>query len=368
MKVKTNLKILLALAIVLMAMCVFNMNTVNAGNTVNTVNTVSRGNTISTGNTINTGNTVSKTVLDNVPNTINVGMPTTEATEDGFAVSTKLKNIIETKVKETITEDITGLTLSIRFGDGSTNKLKDISKIHIELYKTYGTNIAEKVINVTYTNWNENDRQYIENKCKNLSFKLENLYWDVDTTLDDFNVVEKFISNEYSKLINDSSIQVSFVVGAAGWMFPEFIADGTVVLSKNNVIYYINNTDAFITATPTITVPKTVEDTDTAIGDYALTKVKTIFKEQEEYSDEQIEKVTLKKGTNTNEYVIYYGETKGETIIVKKIANTTTDNKTETTTNTTVIDNHKCKIKCPSWNSTKQHSIKSRNSKTRNNI
>lgn len=331
MKVKSNSKILLALAVILLAMCVFNMNTVNAENTVNTVNV---------GNTVNT--TVDKTVFDNVPSTINVGMPTTEAIEDGFVVSAKLKNIIETKVKETITEDITGLTLSIRFGDGSTNKLTDISKIHIELYKTYGTNIAEKVINITYTNWNENDRKYIENKCKNLSFKLDNLYWDYDTTLDEFDVVEKFISNEYSKLINDSSIQVSFVAAAGTWIFPEYIMDGTAVLSKNNVIYYINNTDAFVTATPKITVPASVADTEQAIIDYLTVKIQTVERSSDMYGENAI--VTVTKGKGTTEYTVKIIDSDGYetvgTVIIDKIKNTTTDNNagTEPTTNTTVID------------------------------
>ena len=117
---KTKLKVLITLGIVLLAVFVFNMNTVNAE---------------------------SQNLLNDVPNTLEVGITTTEAVSEGEA-SEKLIN----SIKKLITTNITDYELVVYFE--YSNNLNDLSKVTVSLYKGQ-EKVEEKSIEVKYTdNWN----------------------------------------------------------------------------------------------------------------------------------------------------------------------------------------------------------------------
>ena len=197
---KTKLKVLVTLVIVLLAVFVFNMNTVNAE---------------------------SQNLLNDVPNTLEVGITTTEAVSEGEA-SEKLIN----SIKKLITTNITDYELVVYFE--YSNNLNDLSKVTVSLYKGQ-KKVEEKSIEVKYTdNWNITDKQYVENKFKTL--KLEGITLDYNATFEEIN---KTVSEEYSKLANDNSMKFNYEIAQGDIGFTE----GRLTISKNNVIYYVAYTD-----------------------------------------------------------------------------------------------------------------------------
>jgi len=197
---KTKLKVLVTLVIVLLAVFVFNMNTVNAE---------------------------SQNLLNDVPNTLEVGITTTEAVSEGEA-SEKLIN----SIKKLITTNITDYELVVYFE--YSNNLNDLSKVTVSLYKGQ-EKVEEKSIEVKYTdNWNITDKQYVENKFKTL--KLEGITLDYNATFEEIN---KTVSEEYSKLANDNSMKFNYEIAQGDIGFTE----GRLTISKNNVIYYVAYTD-----------------------------------------------------------------------------------------------------------------------------
>ena len=316
LKTKAKVKASIAFSIILLLL-VFSVTTVNATEVTNPT----------TGTSI-----TNETLLDNVPDTINVGITTSEAIEDGF-MSTEMADIIKAKVKEAVLEDITDLEISTFYEGEFEKNLSDISKVCIRLYsmnESYETTtIAEKTISVTYSDWNTADKQYIENKCKNVKMELNNLLVNIDETKS----CEQLISEEFSKLINDSSIKCTFYPNLGDWGFPSFYAEGTLMLSKNNVTYYMYYIQG-VTGIPSITVPEDIENTEQAIIDYSLSKIKAL-EHLSEYS------LTMKKGTVENEYTLNIEDDEYTVIIEKEEPETvtTTDNKTNIKLNadTTVV-------------------------------
>lgn len=312
MKTKVNFKLAITLIVMLLAV-VFSMNTVNATD-------------VTTGTSV-----ANENLLDTVPDTINVGIPTSKAIEDGF-MSTEMADIIKSKVKETVLEDITGLEISTFYEGEFEKNLSDISKVCIrlysmnELYET--TTIAEKTISVIYSDWNTTDKQYIENKCKNVEMELNNLLVNINET----KTCEQIISDEFTKLINDSSIKCTFYPNLGEWVFPSFYAEGTLMLSKNNVTYYMYYIS--VRGIPTITVPSNIDNTEQAIIDYSLAEIKQL-EHLSEYN------LTMKRSTVENEYILNIEDDEYTVIIEKEEPETvaTTDNETniKLDTDTTVV-------------------------------
>ena len=321
MKTKINSKLLISLSIMLLALLVFSINTVNATSISQNTTAVSINEIVE-----NKTSTANKNSLDNLPDTLDVKIPSSKAVEYGY-LSTELFDIIEKKVKETTTDDITGLELLVFFQGEVESDFIDISKISVGLF----TNevIAQKTITVKYTDWNKSDKQYVENKCKNLNFELNTTLVDID----EVEFSDEDISKEFSKLINDSSIDCSFYANKGDWAFPSYNALGNLAISKNGAVYYINNHAKF-EGVPSISIPQSVENTEKAIIDYSLSKMKTI-----DYLKEA--KLTLEKGSKENEYILdidgYVSSIiiKKENKIVEEEPVVSTDEKTNITLETT---------------------------------
>ena len=249
---KTKLKVLITLGIVLLAVFVFNMNTVNAE---------------------------SQNLLNDVPNTLEVGITTTEAVSEGEA-SEKLIN----SIKKLITTNITDYELVVYFE--YSNNLNDLSKVTVSLYKGQ-EKVEEKSIEVKYTdNWNITDKQYVENKFKTL--KLEGITLDYNATFEEIN---KTVSEEYSKLANDNSMKFNYEIAQGDIGFTE----GRLTISKNNVIYYVAYTDT-IKIIRTITIPTNIGNTEKEIKDYTLSKLKDYG-----FTDAEVK---VNKGTNNYDYTL----------------------------------------------------------------
>lgn len=288
LKTKSKFKLLLALGVMLLAVVVFNMNTVHAV-------------------------TVNENSLNNVPSTIEVGIPTTQAVSEGF-VSQELENIIKQNIKNVITDDMTDYEITVYFGLGSNNDFIDITNVRIRLYnKNNSTTVAEKEIEVVYNdkNYNTSDKQDIENKCKDLANEIE-ITSDIMLEFEEKN---KIITEKLNTLINDDSIQVSFVPNQGD---PDCLS-GPVIFSKNNVIYFVGLT--YVNIRNTITIPSDVENTEQAIMNYALPKLK------EALGNDEIT-VTIKEGTGEYAYILTVDEDFDFLVIKEKNEITATNKET----------------------------------------
>lgn len=291
LKTKSKFKISIALGIMLLAVCIFNMNTVNAA-------------------------TVNENTLNNVPNTIEVGIPTTHAVNEEGAISQELENIIKQNVKNVVTDDMTDYEIVVCFGNGVKNyDFIDITNVSIRLYNknNYSTPVVEKVIKVVYNdkNYNTSDRQYIENKCKDLADKIE-ITSDIMLGVEEKN---KVITEKFNTLLNDDSIQVSFKPnsGDIGGL------SGSLLFSKNNVIYLMEYKTVNITNT--ITIPADVKDTEQAILNYALPKL------IEAFGNDAIT-ITIKDGIGKYAYILTVDEDFEVLVIKEKNEITITDKQT----------------------------------------
>lgn len=263
---KTKSKMIIALIIVAVAMCILGVNSVQA---------------------------TDEHSLDSIPDVLETGISTTQAIDQHASASNELKNII----KSNITDDISNTTLFVSFSE-------DITELKIMLLN-HGTKIAEKTVTAVYNdvNWNETDKQYILNniKSKDLSLNLE-----VTEKLDihDYNVLMEYFTQEYTNLINDDSIECTFVIGSGEWGVDYgYDYSGYLTLKKNGVIYY--SMKARVTGCYVLTIPDNIEDTEQAYIDYALPIIRNRMQldSPDEYPYTEI---TMEKGANKDEYTINY--------------------------------------------------------------
>lgn len=252
---KRKTKFIIIVAIITFAICLFNANIVNAAN---------------------------QNSLDNVPDTISVGIPTTKALNGIHGISNELKSIIEEKVKESITDDITGnyIVLSRDYD----NKFSDVSKVIVQLSKNSSPNtdknniIAEKTITVKYTDsWNTTDKNMaIQIAQNNIPTEFMNIKYDYVSPYKD--IFENMIGNkgpeDITQLlsINNSNIKVIYHVGAGG--DPVWACNyGRALVYVNNVLY--GDTNFGLQYIPVFKIPADIEDTDKANIDYVTNILKT---------------------------------------------------------------------------------------------
>ena len=252
---KRKTKFIIIVAIITFAICLFNANIVNAAN---------------------------QNSLDNVPDTISVGIPTTKALNGIHGISNELKSIIEEKVKEIITDDITGnyIVLSRDYD----NKFSDVSKVIVQLSKNSSPNtdknniIAEKTITVKYTDsWNTTDKNMaIQIAQNNIPTEFMNIKYDYVSPYKD--IFENMIGNkgpeDITQLlsIKNSNIKVIYHVGAGG--DPVWACNyGRALVYVNNVLY--GDTNFGLQYIPVFKIPANIEDTDKANIDYVTNILKT---------------------------------------------------------------------------------------------
>lgn len=254
---KRKTKFIIIVAIITFAICLFNTNTVNAAN---------------------------QNSLDNVPDTISVGIPTTKALNGIHGISDELKSIIEEKVKESITDDITGnyIVLSRDYD----NKFSDVSKVIVQLSKisypsTDKTNIiAEKTITVKYTdNWNTTDKNEAEQiAINNIPKEYVTIKYDYVAPYNDKQFWDNAIGcngpEDITQLlnINNSKIKVTYQVGYGGDpVWPT--SYGRAFIYVDDILY--GDTDVRMQYAPVFKIPANIEDTDKANIDYVTNILKT---------------------------------------------------------------------------------------------
>lgn len=261
-------------------------------------------------------------ILSAIPNSINVTQKSTEYEEI-------LSNpIIENTIKSYIKTDLTDYTISWDIVTTSNGKLRDISKAKIDLLKN-NTIVETKTINIVYSDnskRNENDKNYVESTMSNINLSTS---FEYEFTTNASNIID----TQLKKCFNNTGLEyIETDYGSGGLEIGEISQSALILIVRNGVAYFGTNYE--MTGKNVITVPASVEDTDKAIIDYSLPKIKEFvikcYGEDEEYAS----KLTLTKGTNKDEYIVTDENGGTETIIIRKLKQENTNvNVTDKTTN-----------------------------------
>lgn len=287
LKTKSKFKLLLALGIMLLAVLVFNMNTVNAVTEEET-----------------------QAMLNVIPDEITLDITELEFEKADDKVKEKVEAIL--KNENLLNKEIEVIVYEPCLYFLDTN----IHTITISI----GTKTKE--ISVSYSNSNQRnstDEQYV----KNLMNKVKSpKYYEVDLNLlnDSSKSMFDVIATYYTKQINDSSIVVKVDSGAGGtdgglnaWTWES----GTCIgIFKNGILYDVRIMGKELTV-PVITVPNTV--TDNELNNYLKSVITKAYKE----FGEQITKI--EQGTKSvagveipNGYTIYSDYGMESVVIVRK--------------------------------------------------
>ena len=250
MKTKSNLKLLIVMSILLLAMCIFNANVVQATEQTKTP----------------------QEILNLVPDTVEVDMLESEVFTDNQDFEKLNKSITKTFTDNKI--DLKALNLQYT-NLSVTDLYENIHKATIYLSSTDKNNyepLAKKNITIKYKNtstYNEKDKNYVLEKAKNIPSAIAVSNNSADYGENEF---QKNIEN----IINDKNIKVIINYGAFGSTIGDIVqANSFVALYKNNVLY---KTMGITSLTfETIIIPDNVQDTDEAYINYALPKIKEIW-------------------------------------------------------------------------------------------
>lgn len=319
---KTKSKILLLLAVMLIATCVLTINTVQATDVpadetktvTDTTQTATSTGTEKTKTTISSG----QDILNLIPNTISLDILESEAlfkdtnklhVKYGSDVEIEKRiELVEAKIKEVCTANGVNFPYNLppKTENGVTTRTTydlhvegndDIHKIKVYISvdattssDTGGTSgglvledSPNKEITVKYSNSdtaNSTDREYIENKIKNIDF---NQYLGIDM----LEYISSFNTNIYyqkmKNLLNDNSIKV-IVEDTTNYV--RFSSRFTFLFRffKNDVCYTYKEGNCFVFNQ--LTVPENVEDTDKAYCDYAVKWYSKNNTYKDEYGEE----------------------------------------------------------------------------------
>lgn len=298
MKTKTNLKILLALGLILIAMIIFNANPVSAKEVTEDY---------------------LQNILDKIPNAMNLDIPEVEFEKADDIVRTNVKNVLnkenieyeeiknsngyyELKIKDAINGyDVKMYTMGgapIYFGKDNFDK----STVHIYAIKNNITyNSKEKEIKITYNNsnnYNKADEQYVKNlkitSPRYYEVGLDFLALDFDTQWDKFHY--NIVSNYYTKLVNDKSIVVKADSGAGDGGLNIINGEGGTYIGifKNGILYDIRKMGSEVSV-PVINVPNTVSESE--INNYVISQITKYNKDLGKYIS------SITKGTKNIDYM-----------------------------------------------------------------
>lgn len=290
LKVKNNAKFMLVFGIMLVAMFIFNTNTVNAVEPT-------------------------QEMLDLIPNEITLDIPEIEYEKADKLIEQKVKEIWQSNSMST-----DGIDVRVY---GTQLYYEDIHTAHIYISNNNGNN-KEKTISVVYNNTNQKnstDEQYVKNlmsKLKSPKYYEVNLDFCSDKTNYETTVLNNYhsiIENAYTKQVNDNSIVVKSGIGSSGtdgglnvWTWE---GRGTIIaLFKNGILYGIKAMGMELTV-PVINVPNTVAKNE--VKDYVINLIKENHKEFGE-DITNIEKGTKNK---SDEYGINIDIPNGYTIYAK---------------------------------------------------
>ncbi len=295
---RSSLKVAVMLGLMLLVICIFNTNTVNA----TTYGYVASG-------------TPTTNSLDCISDTLTFDMKTTKLE----TLEEHIYNQVVNTLKEDgiiIGEQETDFTLSIELAVPFTEEENPyIEKVVIGIYDNKNHKfIAEKNVTINWdnkNNYNETDKEYVKNLVDKLSitgkedldefdFKYS-MFKELGKTSEGLSV-EEFALKMLKDKTNDANLEfIKLPMGEGGDIKLGFTNGYAIPFSifKNGVWYgWINQPSFYCTQ---ITVPASIEDSNEAYIKYALPKIKEHLKEGELSNILDIETTTL---TNDNGY--YY--------------------------------------------------------------
>ncbi len=255
-KTKSKFKLLIVLGIMLLAVLVFNMNTVNAATQEEI-----------------------QTIMNLIPNTIQLDILESQALDRKSGEYGYIVDDLAVKKVETILEN-SGVDLkakNIKIGTGGidiivkdeedTDLCFNIHKIGIGILEEDGGINNPKVINIKYKNtdnFNTQDEQYVKDKIKNVNFSPVYSV-EFEDMVNQKSSVEQELINCINKEINDETLKY-IVRGQISGTYPIYIF-------KNDILYYTvcnNNPLSWIQ----VTIPTNIENTETAKINYAQQIIK----------------------------------------------------------------------------------------------
>ena len=217
MRVENKLKNFSILFIILLAVFFYSNNTVLATDTTNIE---------------------LQTILDKIPNTIETDK-ILSTTDDYWQWTLD----VEAEVQAVI-GDVEGIHIETTFVRDTNTGIIDLSKAEITLSDSNYDNELSKIITVKCSNWNENDKKYIENKLNSLNLKDESYHISANLDLSEDTDYTKFFSrvsqNHFDKLLNDNNIKTALGSTAGDWGNGVYACySGQMFFSMNNVMYYM---------------------------------------------------------------------------------------------------------------------------------
>lgn len=275
LKVKNNAKFLVVFAIMLVAMFIFNMNTVNAAEPT-------------------------QEMLDLIPNEITLDIPEIEYEKADKLIEQKVKEIWQSNSMST-----NGIDLSV---GGTKLAFENIHTADISI-----NNKKVKTVSVVYNNTNQKnstDEQYVKNlmsKVKSPQYYEVDLDFYTDATTDWDSVWNKELditTKNYIKQINDNSVVVKCEMSSGGINGDlNILCNGTLLaIFKNDILYELKNMGREWTI-PVINVSNTIPKSE--VKDYVIDLIK---KDHKRFGENIIK---IEKGTSTsgidipNGYTIY---------------------------------------------------------------
>ena len=282
LKTKAKFKGLVALAVSLFAVCVLNMNTVNA-----------------------TTQEEVQAMLNVIPDKIILDI--TEAEYD------KADNMIKQKI-ETILKN-NGFST-----EGLDLYVYGTKLFYLDIHTaTISINSKTKNISVEYSNSNQRtsaDEQIVKNiKIESPKYSII----DIDKC-DNLEEIFKIAKEYYTNSINNKDIKIEIVCGAGGGeligtQFGEHGAD--IGLIKNGIVYDIR-TIGCLPFVSQIIIPDNIKDTDEDYINYAMPIIKQYLKENRSdmLNENEINKITITKGGSV-EYFNRDSNRKSETFNVE---------------------------------------------------
>lgn len=300
MKTKLNLKFLIVMAILLLAMCIFNANAAQATEQTKTP----------------------QEILNLVPDTIEVDMLESEVfiVDEDNLVEEHIDLINQKITKVFVDNKIDLKALNLQYTNLSAVDLyEDIHKATIYLSSTDKNSyesLAKKNITIKYKNtsaYSEKDKSYVLEKAKKLPSSIV-----VSNNNKDYG--ENEFQKSIESIINDKNIKVIINYGAFGGTAGDIIVSNSfVALYKNNVLY--KTMDITSLAFETIIIPDSVQDTDEAYISYALPKIKEIWNNFEVSNVRRITGKIDEENNITNNgtyYIMTLNGTESARVILKK--------------------------------------------------
>lgn len=244
MKTKFDLKILLLVSILLIAMCLFNTNMVQAANvtTETKITESTETKTTTTEKTQSTTITDPKEILKLVPDTITIDIKESEVDLEFSDTNTTFIKIQEAIKKQLANKNCDLSTLCVMFEVTD----EDFIDIH-SAYANIGMLGFEesKIIKVNYSNtaqYNKTDESYVKNKLESIKFSK---YEGIDAVFTIYNIGDEENANkwtfdtfDFDKLLNDNSIMIKKIesYGGQGGGTP-WGTGAALYFYKNDILY-----------------------------------------------------------------------------------------------------------------------------------